>query len=72
MSKYEKMVALNKKASKQKMELAKGTIWKMLEMGEKITVPKLMAQTGLSRGFFYKNLFKVSRCRSGFLKYLVG
>ncbi len=55
MSKYEKMVALNKKASEQKMELAKGAIWKMLEIGEKITVPKLMAQTGLSRGFFYKN-----------------
>lgn len=27
----------------------------MLDEGEKITVPKLMAKTGLSRGFFYKN-----------------
>ena len=27
----------------------------MLDENEKITVPKLMAKTGLSRGFFYKN-----------------
>lgn len=27
----------------------------MLDEGEKITIPKLMAKTGLSRGFFYKN-----------------
>lgn len=27
----------------------------MLEDGEKITIPKLMEKTGLSRGFFYKN-----------------
>ena len=30
-------------------------IWKMLDEGEKVTIPKLMAKTGLSRGFFYKN-----------------
>lgn len=28
----------------------------MLEEGEKVTIPKLMSKTGLSRGFFYKNL----------------
>ena len=27
----------------------------MLDEGEKITIPKLIAKTGLSRGFFYKN-----------------
>ena len=27
----------------------------MLDEGEKVTVPKLMKKTGLSRGFFYKN-----------------
>ena len=27
----------------------------MVEEGERVTVPKLMVQTGLSRGFFYKN-----------------
>ena len=30
-------------------------IYKMLENGEKVTVTKLIEQTGLSRGFFYKN-----------------
>ena len=28
---------------------------RMVEEGERVTVPKLMVQTGLSRGFFYKN-----------------
>ncbi|HIT34694.1 MAG TPA: hypothetical protein IAC31_08755 [Candidatus Faecousia intestinigallinarum] len=55
MQKYEKMIALNKQASEQKIKLAKDTIWSMLDESEKITVPKLMAKTGLSRGFFYKN-----------------
>ena len=55
MSKYDTMIALNKKASEEKMDKAKRTIWKMLEEGEKVTIPKLMAKTGLSRGFFYKN-----------------
>ena len=27
----------------------------MVEEGEKVTIPKLIAKTGLSRGFFYKN-----------------
>lgn len=55
MSKYDKMIALNKKASDQKINLAKKAICKMLDEGEKVTVPKLMKKTGLSRGFFYKN-----------------
>lgn len=55
MNKYDKMIALNKKASEEKMDKAKKAIWKMLDDGEKVTVPKLMAKTGLSRGFFYKN-----------------
>ena len=55
MSKYDTMIALNRKASEEKMELAKRTIWQMLENHEKISVPKLTAKTGLSRGFFYKN-----------------
>lgn len=55
MSKYEKMVACNRKSSADKIELAKKTIFKMLDEGEKITIPKLIAKTGLSRGFFYKN-----------------
>lgn len=55
MSKYEKMVACNRKSSADKIELAKKTIFEMLDEGEKITIPKLIAKTGLSRGFFYKN-----------------
>lgn len=56
MSKYDKMIALNKRASEAKEEKAVGVIHKMLEEGEKVTVPKLINKTGLSRGFFYKNL----------------
>lgn len=55
MSKYDKMIALNKKTSEAKVMLAKQTIFQMTDDGEKITIPKLMAKTGLSRGFFYKN-----------------
>lgn len=55
MSKYDKMVALNAERSKEKMEMAKKTIWDMVDQEEKVTIPKLMKKTGLSRGFFYKN-----------------
>lgn len=55
MSKYEKMVACNRKNSAEKVDLAKKAIFEMLDDGEKITIPKLIAKTGLSRGFFYKN-----------------
>lgn len=55
MSKYDTMIALNKKASEEKMNKVKKAISKMLDEGEKVTIPKLMAKTGLSRGFFYKN-----------------
>ena len=44
MSKYEKMVACNRKSSADKIELAKKTIFKMLDEGEKITIPKLIAR----------------------------
>lgn len=55
MSKYEKMVACNRQSSLEKIDLAKKAIFEMLDDGDKITIPKLMAKTGLSRGFFYKN-----------------
>ena len=55
MNKYDKMLASNKKASEEKKELAKKTILEMMDKGIKVTVPKLMEKTGLSRGFFYKN-----------------
>ncbi len=56
MNKYDKMLEFNKKASEEKVAVAKEIIFKMLEDGEKVTVPKLVQKTGLSRGFFYKNL----------------
>ena len=52
MNKYDTMLAVNKKRNKRKIDTAKKEIYKMLENGEKVTVTK---QTGLSRGFFYKN-----------------
>ena len=55
MSKYDKMVALNAERSKEKIEKAKKTIWDMVDKEEKVTIPKLMQKTGLSRGFFYKD-----------------
>ena len=55
MSKYDRMVSLNRQISEAKMELARRTIFEMLDEGEKISVPKLIIKTGLSRGFFYKN-----------------
>lgn len=56
MSKYDTMLALNKQRSDEKVDTAKKAIYKMLERGEKVTVTRLIDQTGLSRGFFYKNM----------------
>lgn len=55
MSKYDKMLSLNKKASDEKIERARKAIFELMDEKEKVTVPKLMEKTGLSRGFFYKN-----------------
>lgn len=55
MPKYDRMVSLNRKNSEAKIELARKSIFQMLDDGEKISVPKLIGKTGLSRGFFYKN-----------------
>lgn len=55
MSKYDKMIALNKQASEEKIEKAKREIVRMVDEGEKLGIQKLMQRTGLSRGFFYKN-----------------
>lgn len=55
MSKYEKMLALNKRVSDEKIERARKAIIQLMDEGERLTVPRLMEKTGLSRGFFYKN-----------------
>lgn len=55
MNRYDKMLEVNRRASEQKIEQAKKAIFELMDEGEKVTVPKLMEKTGLSRGFFYKN-----------------
>ncbi len=55
MSKYDKMIEINRERSVEKVAAAKAAIRKMAEDGERISVPGLMKATGLSRGFFYKN-----------------
>lgn len=55
MSKYDRMIALNKQASEEKVEKARREIVRMVDEGEKVSIQKLMLRTGLSRGFFYKN-----------------
>lgn len=55
MSKYDKMLEVNHKQSVEKIQRAKLAIQEMIEEEDKVTVPKLMQKTGLSRGFFYKN-----------------
>ena len=55
MNKYDTMVTKNRQRSEEKIAQARKAI-RELQMGqERITVPKLMKMTGLSRGFFYKN-----------------
>jgi len=49
------MIEWNRKASEEKISKAKSAIREMIEDEEKVTIPKLMKKTGLSRGFFYKN-----------------
>lgn len=55
MSKYDKMIETNRERSVEKVAAVKAAIRKMAEDGERISVPRLMKMTGLSRGFFYKN-----------------
>ena len=54
MSKYDKMLEINHKQSMEKIQRAKLTILEMIEEEDKVTVPKLMQKTGLSRGFFIR------------------
>ena len=54
MSKYDKMLEVNHKQRVEKIQRAKLTILEMIEEEDKVTVPKLMQKTGLSRGFFIR------------------
>ena len=53
--KAEKMVQLNRMASRQKVNRALGEIEEMLENEEMVTIADLVERTGLSRAFFYNN-----------------
>ena len=55
MNKYDNMLAANRERSIEKITSAKIAIRRLMEDGERISVPKLIKLTGLSRGFFYKN-----------------
>lgn len=54
MKKYEKMLAINRTASREKIERAKNEIAKMLKNDTEVSVCELVKRTGLSRGFFIK------------------
>ena len=55
MSKYDEMVAVTQERSEEKIAPAKRAIRKLLDQGERVSVPQLVKMTGASRGFFYKN-----------------
>lgn len=55
MAKYDKMNEANKQESKRKIELAIAEIRKVASDGNVISVSDLSRNTGLSKGFFYKN-----------------
>ena len=54
--KYDKMIAVNKAESEQKIKRAIQAIEDMSAKGVQISVTELTRWTGLSRGFFYKNV----------------
>lgn len=55
MAKYDKMNEANKQESKRKIEFAIAEIRKTVSEGSAISVSGLSRNTGLSKGFFYKN-----------------
>lgn len=46
---------MNRERSDEKIAAAKLAIRKLLDQGERVSVPQLVKMTGASRGFFYKN-----------------
>lgn len=55
MKSYEKMVAVNRQTSERKELIAIEAMRKKYESQEQVSVVALEKETGLSRGFFYKN-----------------
>ncbi len=56
MEKFDRMVQLNQAESREKIAKAIKAILEMEQAGEKLQICELTKRTGLSRGFFYKNL----------------
>lgn len=54
--KYDKMVEITQAKSRRKMDIAQKAISGMMDSKERISIAELVRRTGLSRGFFYKNL----------------
>ena len=55
MAKYDKMNEANRQESEKKMQLAVAEIRRTASEGNAISVSDLSRNTGLSKGFFYKN-----------------
>ncbi|EGX77025.1 hypothetical protein HMPREF9457_00807 [Dorea formicigenerans 4_6_53AFAA] len=53
--KYDKIVAITKEKSRQKVEITKKHIQVMLENEERVTVEVLRQRTGFAKSFFYRN-----------------
>ena len=65
MNKYDKMIACNRKASAEKIDLARRTIFEMVEEGEKVTIPKLIANSSTRIRWYGKRWTKRWSSRSG-------
>lgn len=55
MEKYDKMNEVNRQESEKKIQLAIAEIHRTVSEGKPISVSELSRNTGLSKGFFYKN-----------------
>ena len=55
MAKYDKMNEANRQESEKKIELAIAEIRRIASEGKTVSVSELSRNTGLSKGFFYKN-----------------
>ena len=55
MAKYDKMNEVNRQESEKKIQLAIAEIHRTVSEGKQISVSELSRNTGLSKGFFYKN-----------------
>lgn len=55
MAKYVKMNEVNRQESRRKIQLAVEKIRRTASEGKSLSVAELLQNTGLARGFFYKN-----------------